>query len=299
MEPNMVPILAALLLGPSVEPQVAFVARLYYPPEDKRESFPQVYMCRLDGSNRRQLTFRQRDDIWSVQWLGRDHLVYSILGDHGDHDRIVIYSLERQRAIRTIKLLRDHRMFDLGRRGYPVIDEDDRGYYELGVSGSRTPLVERTNVIGRARWSWTTSEGASITRLNAPTDVALRYRIGRRTFQVDLNGFLMWLVRGPKQGTDYLIANRGGESWGDEISLYRFNAKAGKADRILTSVGTLDFDPRSRYWSAVEAARPLGDYGDHRVWTSNLYVGDFMSGRRWLIAKGLVQGTCVQIRPGI
>ena len=103
-----------------------------------------------------------------------------------------------------------------------------------------------------------------------------------------------------EKGNAYLQSFVGGGSVGTELRIFKIDIVTAKCTLLLDNIEQLDFDPNSQYWSGIEPWRPLVKYGkDKHVWASQIYGGNLKTGKRWLIAKGLVHGGIVQIRPGI
>ena len=125
--------LASLVLFQGVDPnaEVAFTARFYYPPGDKRISKHQVYVSRLDGSKRRQVTFGSKD-VHEVLWVGRDRLVWT------EDGQLVIYDLASSKVVNRLKS-KGATFYDSTERGYPRLWKDERILDPDGSIRSKPP----------------------------------------------------------------------------------------------------------------------------------------------------------------
>jgi len=284
--------LATVILQSGVAPdaQVAFSARFYYPPGDSRVSVSQVYVSRLDGSRRRQLS-NAKKDIYEVQWLGPDHILWR------ESQQEVVYSLISNQIIKRVPIISKD-IWDTNERGRPRPWRDDR--YLLPSGGIAKSEPRSKSLWGAGQLLLKPGVIVSWEKDSNQKGESWIYSWKESQKKAEfLRGMADTIYAGEK-GNAYIQSFVGGGSAGTELRVYKIDLATGTGILLLDNIDLLDFDPNSLYWSGIEPWRPLVRYGkDKHVWASQIYAGNLKTGKRWLIAKGLVHGGIVQIRPGI
>jgi hypothetical protein len=285
-------ILATLVIAPTVAPdqQVAFAARFYFPPGDRRISRSQVYVCKLDGKRRRQIT-SGNTDIYAVKWVGKDHLVWM------EGDKFVFYSLSTSKVTKRLSTTKSADLWESSERGMPRPWSDDRVLQPSGAV-AKSPEKLTKSLWDPGELKLDSGQIVSWPGVSNGFD-KWKYRFEGENRTVTVEGMAHRIFKGRGQYA-FLETFEGGASAGSEQRIYSFDPSNAKGRVIIDEIDSLDFDPDSRYWSGIEPWRPLVAYGkDKKVWASSIYVGDTKTGKRWFIAKGLVLGGTVQIRPGL
>lgn len=295
----MVLSLICLLSAGAPQEEVAFSARFYYPPGDKRTSYSQIYVSSLDGSHRRQLSSGKSEHI-APQWIGQTRLAWVTLPQKSEgKSTLEIYDLAKGKVVVRKQLSGDLFVSGQPERGVPTL-EGKSGRFLVGSSGQLS-TVKHPNVVSYwdPPYKIEVDGKELVWKFDQGGGSGLSYTFGndQKSLKLDATPNRFYCEDGK---TLYLVAMLGGASAGSEMFVYRLNPEAGELKEILRDVNNVDFDASSRYWSGVEAYRPMSKYGkDKNVWTSSVYVGDLKTGKRWKIASGLVFGESSQIRPGI
>jgi len=135
-------------------------------------------------------------------------------------------------------------------------------------------------------------------RLGDMGSMPLRYVFNGKMKEVGESGVPNTLIA--FRGKCYLRSySSSGATWANTW-YYDVDFEAGKSDQLFYGGGVIDFDPGSRFWSVVDGGKHITPYGKTKqVWTQEINVGDLKTGHEWTIAKGLVFGQYVQIRPGV
>lgn len=280
--------LASLILAQGVAPdaQVVFAARFYYPPHDNRISKHRVYVSRLDGTKRRQISTGTAN-IYSVAWLGRDRLVWV------ENETLVIHDLATAKVVKRFAA-KNAWFYDSPERGIPRPWGDERLLEPNGAIRSRAES-ETLSLWDAGALKLGTGE---ILRFSGDNEKSpWKYSLDGREMSIKFQGTPHRVYKGLGQYA-HVQTFTGGGSAGSENRLYSLDPQNARARLLIDDIDGLDFDPNSPYWSGFEPWRPMSPYGKGRnVWTQQLFVGSIKSGKRWAIAKGLVYGTSIQIRP--
>lgn len=289
------------ILAANVAPdaQVAFAARIYFPPGDNRISISQIYVSRLDGSHRRQIS-QEKNGPWQVRWIGNQHLAWLT-----DRKTLKIFDLKSNRVVKKVELPTDAELFEYRNRGRLDLWPDPS---EVLSSGKVVPARDRTSVsLWGDDWQLRLENGAILASRTEKSDYAettgkwtFRYRLRDKDRSVEIpEGMGTSLFRG-KNEYAFIRSFVGGGSGGSEEFIYSLDPANAHVRLILKNLDEIDFDPNSRYFAGIEPYRPLVPYGPKKfVWANKLYVGNIKTGKRWQILSDLALGTSIQIRPGL
>jgi hypothetical protein len=303
-------LLALAALSPiSGDPQVAFVARYYYPYPDKRISAHQVYVTDIDGNNRKQLT-TGKPSPEQLSWVGAN-VVCWIERFGRDKDELVHYNLQTKtkkvllRRNGTLTLIGRYDLFKNG--GFPEYD-DGVTRYQVTESGAKPvgKSVEIEWTRGREKASWNLPGEPAIRFIGYEEDEVAEsaefpyndylYAFERdgRQYKWRLEGAANDFYPGAKPGTAYLHSIEGGASAGTWECFYLVNWGSGEIRTLISDACYIAIRKGTRYWSGLEAGRTLSPYGPKKnVWTCEAYVGDIESGKQWAIVSGLAE--CYEI----
>lgn len=210
---------------------------------------------------------------------------------------LAIYSLENSKIVRRLPKDGGFTFWESVERGSPRPWGDDR---VLKADGSikRQPELDTIGIYEGG--SQKLESGDTLSWKSVEFDPSgWSFEFNGKSRRISFEGRVHRIFRGERHYA-YLETYEGGGSGGSELRLYSFDPVNARARLVIDKIDELDFDPKSRYWSGIEPWRPLVPYGnDKTVWANQIYVGNIKTGRRWLIAKGLVLGLSVQIRPGL
>jgi hypothetical protein len=307
--------LSSVTSGAVATPQIAFIARFYYPYPDKRISRGQVYISDIDGKNRKQLTSGNREPA-SLEWVGKKKLCW--VETQGGKDRLVIYDIatKKVKPLLTRQSLYRHGAFDLfTTEKHPEYTDDsfiyrvtESGIKELGKVRSRDSAFDPN-----AMPTWQFAGEPTIRLVGYRDDAGILkqepgyylpkvqirvFERADRRYEWTLSGGFFEFYSGDKMNTSYLHSLEGGGSAGTWESLLEANWSTGKLRPLVSDVYGIGVRRGSRYWSAEQAGRILSMYGpEKQVWTGEAYVGDFQTGKRWTIATGLVYVYEITVQP--
>lgn len=77
-------------------------------------------------------------------------------------------------------------------------------------------------------------------------------------------------------------------------SVYRISLNTGRPNLIVKNMGVLDIAPDSAVY-AVAGPRELTPYGKVSVYTASAWVGNWKTGKKWLVEGGLVYVSAISI----
>lgn len=270
--------------------QVAFVARFYTSPSSKTKSHYHVYVSKLDGSKRRQIS--KTGGYRSVRWLDGNTLAWV------NEDSILeIYSFGSGKVVIKKKVEDLYGFADAKERGRVRPWGDERillpnGKFEKSPVTTAISIWDSGNLKLKSGDSigWETSDAF---------DGRFRYTFKGNHLNCAIQGAPGRLYQGANSYA-YLGTWLGGGSGGSSEWIYSLDPGSARVRPIISDFDEIDFDPESRYWAGIQPFRPLVPYGKSRfVWANELWVGDVKNGKRWRIAQGLVHGTDIAIRPGL
>ncbi|MFI5384716.1 MAG: hypothetical protein ACHQ50_01215 [Fimbriimonadales bacterium] len=328
----LLPILVFLsMAGRDARPMIAFTARIYYPPGDRRIAHHQVDVSQLDGSHRKRLS-SDRFDCDGVRWIG-DHKLAWIeyqpgheddIGFRGDDSkplRLVLFDLvtERRGTVATGRITGYSRHIGwcgsaTGRRG--------DGLYSIGsdvqrlTAGGSFPYKETDDPEAdqnddAVTWKWrglptvkyVGPEGPNlVTNLSGggteegPAPVFERN--GRRhTFLV--GGDVVHVTPSHRDpDITWCLTGSYAGSAGSHEWIYRMDWKTDKAKCVVDDLLDIDFQPDNRYYAGITTNKVTRPLGKKMVWARDVVAGDLQTGKRWIVLGGLVHATSVSIQPG-
>jgi len=286
---------------------LAYVARVYYPPGDRRKSHQQLYISDLDGHHRRQLTHGPKD-VDEVQWDGSGALVWwdSTYDNRAATYRYTVYEshLRPFRPRLVCRLESDPGTRASGyRRGVSVLDLDSGTW--LIHDGHASPVKDAE--LGTALNAWRNDDGD---RWGFGTGRRIDVKLGQEATTVSqgtrswtlpiLSGGLGFYLPDIDRGdTILLLGYLLGAYHSNEDHFYSLDWATGKTTELVGGLGCMDFDVDSPYYAGTSfAGRGLIPYGRGRnVWGAKLYAGDWKTGKRWLVLGGRVYVTSVAVQP--
>jgi|GEM_PF-5329136 len=304
---------ASLMSAPPREPMLAFVARIYYPPNDRRTSHEEIYVSDLRGRSLRQLTHGAKSPQL-LQWDGRTRLVWAEERDTELADGTVKFQttireldLRKKRSqvlLRTKQYLND---YDVSlRRGYPFyrLQNSDYGVHSghlVKVPRNRTGTFANAWLDGDD-WAFATGKRLRETlgdtgRIWSDGSVTRPLKFDVSALPYDLFPFIHPVSN---SGNIYVLkASTEGELHSTTDYVYSLDWSTGKLTKLAGGLGNLDFDPSSMFYAGTDpGTRDLFSYGgDRTVWGAKLYAGNWRTGKRWLVLGGIVYVTDVAIQP--
>ncbi len=269
---------------------VAYTARFYYPPGGKRISHQQVYLSDLRGHRRKQITFGAAE-CSQARWVGRNRLTWlkSVGGS----------TVRQELNIRTWNVKTVSGASDAASGIKPRCNTAQRPIYQakrLDTGG------EIWHAPGQPLVRWLHYDGLPFPRKlpyvteDAPGKNVIA-RLGRE-YILDIPGDLDYMLPGKKPEHTWVISDLGYAEAGSFEWLFDVDWRTGKARGVADDVREIDFDPNGKYFTALEGGRDMGNYGSRRrVWTSRIYAGSLVTGRKWAIVPSLVLGESVALRP--
>jgi hypothetical protein len=282
----MLTFLATLLAVPS-EPQIAYVGRFY---TDKASRF-EIYACDINGISSRK--FITKEEPNQVVWTGRGRLVWTTKTgiwtsrmDPWEPKRIYtgkgnfgfVESKER-----------------LSPPGQPVIQIEGTPKFQVGRDGTLVPAQKYT-LDGAVKIN---QEKPST--IPSPVDPNAKFSFNPfESFSYSFNGAVQTkengVVRAWKSENVFLLQTWAHDSTTGSTSALYASTQGQKLRTIFENANSFDFwTPRNAF--AYTTTRTLSPQGKKKVWTSQLYYGDWKTGIKKPIIKGLVWVSNVSIRP--
>ncbi|MFI5385920.1 MAG: hypothetical protein ACHQ50_07345 [Fimbriimonadales bacterium] len=304
--------LIVIAVAPVREPMIAFVARIYYPPGDRRISHDEVYVSDLHGRHIRRVTHGAKDPVF-LQWDGRSRLVWveqtteELAGEAKCHVKFCEASVRRggRRIVARVDGFLHYPQAGR-RRGTPffVFSESD---YSVRSGSLRKVPKDRVGALANA-WTedddWVFSTGKRLRESEDDRSQTLREgsvtrRLVFRESALPYD-FLPFVHPVSNVGSAYCLrASFQGELHSETDYIYSLDWPTGKLTKVEGGLGDIDFDPDSPFYAGTDpGTRGLFPYGrDRTVWGAKLYAGNWKTGKRWLVLGGTVYVTSVAIQP--
>jgi len=294
--------------------ELVYSARYYK--QGKAKSEFQLYMCRHDGTHRRQITSGPNLHD-SPLWLDRNHLAFvETIGrmpiESWDESNTWVKNLiVRDMRTQRDRILLSYRVhnpwegeffggaFHLGQgwwkvtadRATPTTEPPSPPEHELNSDGPEQSVSIPSGSVSKPfllEWKHEfTADSPQPTRLliDGNPFTATLQKLGQ-TYVV--GGDTLFFVATP----DFLKFYQG------EL-LYRYRRSTKQLQQIVGPIGQLGFSPdRPIYYGCQTEGRPLRKLRDGRqLWCHDLYSGNWHTGQKWVIAQGLVSVGEHTVRP--
>jgi hypothetical protein len=319
--------LLAVIACASAPPiDVAFTARYYF--QGAMKSFFQIYVCRHDGSGRRQVTF-ENDHVERVFWLDQNQISFTLPGPVRHTPTawsrdLAIYSVNIETGRkRLLKLFKDvayrrddqhleifgptPKVFKITSNGVIRINKlpPDPPEYFGAIPGKEDPdpvtnLVQRhfrlRHSKGEQNFDWKIKPydmGYSGTK------IAVQAQRQGEKFQLFLKGDTVEEIRRGSDRATYFITGVQYKRIESPSFVYRWSDSEVEPKLIVSNIGMVQFDTRRDFWFGHEIrTRQLKPLKDGRmVDVGALYSGNWKTGQRWTIANGLVLAYGATLRP--
>lgn len=276
------------------EPMLAFTARIYYPPSDKRKSHYQLYLSDLHGKHRKQLTFGTNDPM-GVTWIGKDALCWA--------DQNAKLYVSRLKPFRPIQLtvaeveVENNKSLDGMPRGLALIG----GNQQITATGLKPysppaplPWPDKKEA-GDGKFQYTMPNGTVfLVDLAAGTITAngkaynFEDKASDGLYPIAMDGSLLWVK-----------ARTYGGMHGRVDQIYKFDPVSGAFNKVIGDIAYIDFIPSSPYYAGMDlAGEDLIPYGPKKnVVGAHLFAGDWKKGKRWLVLGGTVHVSSVSVQP--
>lgn len=268
-------------------PEIAYVARYY---SDKSSRF-QLYVRDLNASKSRMLSTVESPN--QVAWVGSNRLAWTT-------ETGVWTSALKPWAPKRIYRGRGNFGFVESKErvtppGQPIIQVEDSPKFQIDSSGKLVPAKKyvldgavnidqeqpstiTSPVDPSASFSFTPFEGFSFT--------------SNGTTKAIENG----VVRAWKSGNRFFLQSWAHDSTTGSVSGLYVNEPGKGLRAIFENVNSFDFVP-DRNLYACTTLRTLSPLGKKKVWTSQVYTGDWQSGAKKPIITGMVWVSNVSLRP--
>lgn len=274
--------------------QVAYIARIYTAPGDRKVSRPQLYLSDLHGGHVRQVT-TGASACRTVRWLDRSTIAWT--REDGTLWRLRVDGGRPQLWRRTKAEFAGGSLGqELQRPGRPVFTLD-RSYRYIGDALVPVPPPLSAWWVGAA-------EGCDLL-LQADTggETDLYGDEGRLDLEKlpdQLSHYVTAFI-GPQPNDLWVLYGSSLSTWGEYYDLVRYNRKSFNRpdNRIrwaLRGIKDLDFRTDRTTYARV-GHRALSPYGKGNVWTAPIHVGDWGSGREWKLTRGTVEARSASLRP--
>lgn len=306
---------------------VAYIVGKYHPPGDKRISHNTLYLSDFHGRHRKQLTFGEGEPR-QVRWVGRNHLAWIISNGSQVSIRMLNLRTWKTRSFKTYKKLkfREEDLSELSDqilstvhggiiRSEPIYmfhgdlleltPEGFRAYKKLQSSEHDIEQIKNGciwHIPGEPSITITEDDSHSFTTQLPNGHIEMHgaqeilNRMGRK-YVFEFPGVVQCILPGRDRNHAWMMSSSFSVSDGLIEFLFDINWKTGKLRRVVFGFREIDFDPKGKYFSAIECGRSSA-YGTERwVWTSSIYVGELATCKMWPIASGLVFGESVVLRP--
>jgi len=322
----------SLATARSAEPIVAFTARIYYPPGDRRIARHQVYVGRLDGS-RRQRVSSNRFDCDGVRWIGDHQLAWieyqpgnedsiGFRGDESKPQRLVLFNLQTGRT-KTAKV--GNWSVAVGTPGWSSSATWTRGeglysvastVYLLSGSGLNVvpaptdPYVDGLGSDVGAEWKLSGFPTVQLLTTFGPEVKGTEVDGGEWGSQAPIfrrNGKEHTFLIGPEvtrlvpshrnPDISWCVTGNYAGSAGSHEWIYQLNWKTDKAKCVVSDLLDIDFQPDNRYYAGITTNKVTRPLGKKEVWARDVVAGDLETGKRWIVLGGLVHATSVSIQP--
>jgi hypothetical protein len=325
--------LSAVARGPG-DAEIVYSARFYK--QGAAKSYYHLYLSRLDGSGRRDLTPGVMDCMAPI-WVDRDHVAYVEVA--GWHWRA--YQLAPEKDFVSIVLLevRTRKKKSLGKftlnknNRFPRISKNKKAIvlngvtYAVDLQGVKKIDSGEDNVLFRGEGvvvnesaefpqdSWMTEYDINLPRVDARFKVIETGNYGNEfegmkfdlsveshgeKSQFKLKGMWSSYFHAVDRDRFFVQTTANIERGYTASAIYLINAKLGSASLIVDKTSGIDFDPDRPFWVGHQRGgrRLMGVLADGRyVWTDELQVGNWQSGERWALLTGLVNEWGYAFRP--
>ncbi|MFI5385919.1 MAG: hypothetical protein ACHQ50_07340 [Fimbriimonadales bacterium] len=305
----MISLIAVAAFRAAPEPMLAFVARIYYPPGDRRVSHAQLFVSDFHGSHRRLLT-HGRTDILRVWWIGRSALAWQT-----DHAEFV--SLIEPLRPKRFALPKDAEVLEGTPRGTLVFyhwhhksDSASKAYVVTPHGVAVTDLARWTHAVNKSlgfrdnsgESQCATTDGRQFGLMPDGNDFnpPWKLRLGRQEYTIFKDG-PDWLdVEAVRAGTFYFRGQDvAGASHGRNDTIYAFVPNTAKLTKVVGDLARLDYRLDSPLYAGLsDGGMGVTPYGRKRVvWSSNVLAGDLRTGKRWVVLGGTVWAQDVAVQP--
>lgn len=286
---------ARLAQTPASEPLVAYAARYY---RQKGKSHDQIYVCRLDGSGRRQITDGS-EDCSGVRWAGPHRLIWFTQQD----ERIRKWTMAYPNGKPTSEWLPGdnwhlHESFADFSPDHAILDHSDDPNGIDPATGKIVP-APALNPLGIVTTFQDQSGGASVNGKEFKwsfKESSLVLTEGDKRWEFPFEDGVVTAHWEPARSNLWVREWTHDSTSGGHTSLYRMDFKIPKPIKVIDDAGRLDFWP-TRDVYAYAKPRDLAPLGKKQVWVSPLIVGRQSTGKQKAIVSGLVWVLSVSLRP--
>lgn len=332
-------LISAILLAPQTksapEPEIAFAARYYAP--GKTRSYSQIYICRADGTQRRQLT-QGNTGNYGVMWLDHNHLAWAEcadvpkLGDNSEKPRqINVVALDlttnKRTVLGTLKSTDPQPQVDSEKRELYFYNFDGKTSEYISYEVSLNGLVKGKKEFNTPPFGTPIDENSGDSALKATVTVPGTESPYTFTFEpwkqnrtsiavkIERNGeaksfklpseLIQSATLGPDQTLLAITEPMFNKSdMGQFLTVIDF-AK-GTSKTVVRRLGNITLAPDQIHYFAnqpePQPTTPLPEKrrkGDRErtVWTNQLFAGNWKTGKTHAIATGPVYVTSSQYRP--
>jgi hypothetical protein len=283
-------------LAPATEPMLAFSARIYYPPGDKRISHSQLFLSDLHGGHRRQLT-HGGSDVGLVRWIAKGQLAWA------DDKHLYTSALKPFRP-KIVSVPMDAEILDNTPRGTVVFRRLERAYQVTSKGVTESDISKWRGVVPIDRGfkdntaTYDMPGGKSLGIAENDKDFTVKY--GEQQFKMSSDDNLYLFPAMVRNQTLYMRGQTvAGASHGRNDTIYAIEIPTLKQTKIVGDLANLDYSPESAYYAGLsDGGSGTTPYGPKKVvWSSSVYAGDLKSGKRWLVLGGIVLAGSVSVSP--
>jgi len=300
-------------------PLVAFVARIYYPPSDKRQSHYEVYVSHLDGSHRMQLTERKAHRCAkSVRWISPHELVwleYTMTRDS------VLEVERRESDLVCYDLRTGHRIvLSYGDIGVDYSDKWNHGFQTLPRGAAIYSLKDKFLVVTAKGLSVVNSYPSQVEKWQMAhfqewdeqrkgqvfaDGVPVQFQQSEKSFSVTRKGKTLTVPEGrafcfavDQAHPDRAWVSAGFEGRYIHPTIYSLDWTSGRV-KVIDHHDLVDIDAvmGERYWGGNEEWCSLQPYGKKVVWARKAWTGDWTTGKKWLLLKQVADVEGLSIQP--
>jgi len=282
---------AVALAAPDL--RIAYTARLYSPAGDRRTSVAQVYLCDLEGKNRRAIT-AGTVECAAVRWTSANSLAW-------------VVARGAKRELWTTKVGGKPSRLKSGASIYalePVLRDLPGAAYsidgkEYSLSGSTLkPLAASKPQPKTFEFSGPHDAKLVIDCTKAAYEWSLtQTRSGGSPIVEEHNDDNFTFQRAyPQQpdGSVWVVAFIGNSTNGGAWIVNRYDWTSGKLQQVASGTD-LDFRLGRDLWASV-STRDLSPLGKGEVWTSQAFIGSQKTGKQTALGSGTVYFTSISLR---
>jgi hypothetical protein len=303
---------AVFLLAAAPKFDVAFIARFYNKPTDRRISKEQVYVCDITGKHRAQVS-TDTADRFAVRWVSPTSLAWTEWREA--ESRLILFDIASKKSRVLLRSTSEGRIQQAdwnpadARPRYLIDGKIALVEANGSVLWSEAPKEDEAQM---GKWllpgqpeiahvGWLDKDGKIVEENPHVGDFVTRVlsRDGKQVHVV-IPAFAldMSVYPGATKDQVWAVAIEGGASAGSSETLAQIDWAAGKSRTVLSELLGIMLSANERYWVALAPWRNLSKYGkDKQVWTKSAYAGDLKTGKRWTIATGLVNVRDIALRP--